>query len=174
MSFLSRIDPDRLSPSRIWSALGPEVKRAGAGALVRSEDPSDRAEAVAAIAERMKFRPASVRKLPADKRIEYLSRAIHPDDALASSLLLALHLAERRPLLAAFLTELGIENDDGMIPEGEEPAPPSEEALGKAATVLFERFAPEDVEVYLATLAVMDGQLWGGIPAVLRERKGSR
>jgi len=171
MSFLSSIDPDRLSPSRIWSALPPEIKRAGATAMVRSDDPSERAEVVAAIAGRMKFRPATVQKLPADKRVEYLAKAVHPDEALASSLLLSFHLAERRPLLAAFLDQLGIANDDGVISEGAEPSPPAEDAVRKAVGVLLERFEPTDVEVYLATLAVMDADLWSGVLPVLRERR---
>ena len=40
---------------------------------------------------------------------------MRPDDSLATSLLLALHLGRRQPLLSAFLDRMGIPHDEGMI-----------------------------------------------------------
>ena len=67
-----------------------------------------------AIATALKFRPAGVRKLSVDTRIDYLVRRDRPDDALASSLLMALHLGCRQALLRGFLDELsGVDHSSG-------------------------------------------------------------
>ena len=151
-----------LTPARLWISLPQETRLLAA----RSYDwkkPESRMEAEIAICRAMKFRDAFVRKLPLEKRIGYLASGIRPDDSLATSLLLALHLEHRRPLLGAFLDALGIKHDNGLITEENEIAAPDGPALAAAARTLYERFPADDVTLYLKSLLTIDPETWGGL-----------
>ena len=111
-----------------------------------------------------------MRKLSAGKRIEYLLRAVRPDDSLAANLLLALHLEGRRALLTTFLDRLEIPHDEGMIDGDFDLQPPPPERLAPAVTALFEEFPAEQVEVYVASLVALDPDTWAGLPEVMRTR----
>jgi hypothetical protein len=170
MTFLRNLNFDRPAAARLWPALDPETRSLAAQALYDGGDPAQRSEADAAIAERMNFRMVSVRKLPMAKRVEYLARAVLPDESLATDLLLALHLEGRRDMLAAFLDALEIPNDRGTIDEDHDMRPPEPDALRGAVQTLFESFPEKDVELYLACLWAMDNGNWGGLTDILRER----
>ena len=151
-----------LTPSKLWTMLPQETRLLAA----RSYDwktPESRLEAELTIARALKFRDLFVRKLPLEKRIGYLATAVRPADSLAASLLLALHLEHRRPILAAFLDSLGIEHDNGLITEDKEVAPPEAAALAAAAAKLYENFPENDVTVYLKCLLAVDPVTWGGL-----------
>ena len=107
-----------------------------------------------------------------EKRIGYLAGSVRPDDSLAATLLLAYHLEHRRDLLSAFLDALEIPNDNGIIDEDHDMVAPTEEALGKAAGSLFGSFEQAHVELYLASLLVMDNVTWAGMAGVIRSRLG--
>lgn len=170
MSFLAEIELDRVSPARLWAVLPVAVRTAAARAMLTSDEADVRTEASLALAGQLRFRPAFVQKLPMDRRVAYLARQVRPDDNLAGSLLLALHLGERRPLLAAFLDELGIPHDDGVIDEDHELETPDEDALARAVARLDEDFDAEDVLVYLATLVALDPGTWAGLRAPIEAR----
>lgn len=170
MSVLGKIDLERLSPSRLWSAVDPEVREAAARAGLTSEDEQVQAEAHLSLAMQLRFRPASIKTLPIDKRVRYLARQVRPDDSLASSLLLALHLGDRRALLGTFLDCLEIPHEDGLIDGDHDVEPPSEEALAGAAAALFEAHDDAHVELYLAALLALDPETWGGLRPVLEAR----
>ena len=156
---------DDHSPARLWPCLDPEIRTLAARSLYdgSGENAEGRREADAAIARALRFRPTAVRRLPIEKRVAHLVRAVKLGDSLTSTLLLAFHLEHRRPLLVAFLEALGIPHQDGIIAEDHDLQPPEPEALGKAAAVLFERFPAHQVEVYLASLLAMDRVVWGGL-----------
>jgi len=164
-----------LSPSRLFAHLDPVVRLLAARSLYAHDwgDRPTRREADLAIAQALRSREIAVRKLPVDKRAEYLSRAVRPGDGLATSLLMALHLEERRELLAAFLDELQIPHTDGIIREDHDLAAPPASRLAGAAARLFEEYPQDEVETYLATLLAMDRDVWGGLAPVLASR-GSR
>jgi hypothetical protein len=130
------------------------------------ENPARR-EADAAIMFGMRFRETAVRQLPMERRAQYVAKSIRPNDALAGSLLLALHLETRRPMLTMFLDALGIPHADGLIAEDHDPKPPTPKALRKAADALEAKYPAEDVEIYLATLFVLDRETWAGLEPVL-------
>ena len=163
---------DDLSPSKLWVHLDPEVRQLAAHALYDHDwgRAQTRREADLAVAATLRSREVMVRKMPADKRADYLARAVRPTDSLASSLLLALHLRHRRDLLSTFLDALGIPHEDGLIAEEHEVGTLSAEVLAKAAATLFARFPEEAVETYLATLVAMDFELWSPLVPFLRER----
>ena len=174
-SFLASLPLERLDPASLWTLLPTDVRALAARSLYARdrEDPSARKLADIAIATALRFREVAVRKLPLDRRVEFLARAVRPDDSLGSSLLLALHMEHRRPMLAAFLDHLGIAHEDGAIRDGSHIAPQPEDRLSAAAERLFESFPVEEVEVYLASLLVLDPDTWGALAAVLEKRRAA-
>lgn len=167
-ALVSKVDLDRCSPVQLWAALEPEVKLAAARSLYAHDwggSPTKR-EADATIMVALRFREQAVRQLPVEKRAQYLAK-VRPGDSLASSLLLALHLQERRPMLVAFLDALGVAHENGLIAEEQEPEPPAEAKLAAAAKELREKFPAADVDLYLAALYVLDRETWKGVRPLL-------
>jgi hypothetical protein len=171
MSLLRRVDLRQLTPSRLWADLDAETRRLAVEAVYDGslEDDSSRLEADQAIAAALRYRPQAVRKLPASKRIRYVLRAVRPDDSLASTLLLALHVGRRAPMLGAFLDRLGIEHEGGMI-RVDRLAPPAVEKLEPAIEALYERFPAHEVDLYLAALVAMDPDTWSNAVPVIERR----
>ena len=163
MSTLLKIDLDRLTPSRLWTAMEPDDRLEAARNLYAGESKETKMEANMAIAVNLKFRPAAVQRLPVEKRTGYVARGVRPDDSLAISLLLALHMGERRDILVAFLDTLDIPNDAGMIDEDYDLTSPEEGKLAAAVTVLEERFPRDRVGLYLAALLAVDPETWCGV-----------
>jgi hypothetical protein len=164
-----------LTPSRLWAGLDPGTRRLAAESLYGEawEERSSRAEADRAIAATLHFRDDAVRRLPVDKRIDYLVRAIRPDDSLARSLLMALHLVQRSELLSAFLDALGIPQRGGVIDEKVELGSIEEGRLRAAVDGLRERFPTEQIDLYLASLVALDPDVWNGLtPLIEPAREG--
>ena len=166
MPLLQNLNPDTLTPARLWLALDKPTRVLAAKALY--EDSSLRDQAHQAIATAIKFRVAGVRKLSVDKRIDYLARVARPDEGLASSLLIALHLGHRRAMLGSFLDELGIPHEDGLNTSEEELGAVPSDKLGPAVTALRERFDNDDVDLYLVSLVVLDPDVWSGLTEILK------
>jgi hypothetical protein len=158
-----------LSPAILWAHLDPDVRREAVLAIYGHDfgDHEFRDELDTAIAEAVRFRMVMVRKLPFKKRADYLVRSVHPDDGLASTLLLALHLADRRPLLTAFLDHLEIEHDEGVILDDDDWEPPAESRLEAGVQRLLSEFPRDHVVLYLATLLAMDAERWGALGSLL-------
>ncbi len=163
MAVLESLPLDGLRPSSVWSALDPDTRRlAGRAVYLRGwDDGSARAEIDAAICDAIRFRPLMVRRMPVDKRVDHLLRSVRPDDDVASTLLLALHMVHRRGMLCVFLDELGIPHEQGLIED--EPEPPDDARLGETVRRLYEEFSRDEVDVYLATLLASDERVWGGL-----------
>ncbi len=176
MASLDSLPLDSLTPSRLWAVLDRGTRTAAARALyARASRAGDagRADADLAIARALRFRESAVRRLPVEQRVQYLSRAARPDDTLAASLLIALHLAARSRMLAAFLDALGIPHDDGLIREDHRLEPPATAVLEAAVDRLFETFPAEEVGLYLASLLAVDPDTWGGLLPLLGRRLAS-
>ena len=162
-------------PSQLWKQLSPERKAQAAEAFWRDENAAmEQAEAVGAIAQRLKFRPKSAMALPVDKKSRYLISMPDVPEIVAARLLVAYHLEHQRPMMGAFLDALGIKHENGVI-EDDEMEPPDAERLKAAAATLARSYPPEDVAVYLSTLLWQDPDTWGGLfkaPEVLTASKG--
>ena len=169
MSLASRIDLTQCAPAQLWASLEPEVRLAAARALYSHDwgEAPTRREADFAIIQGMRFRESAVRQLSVDKRASYVARSIRPTESLAGSMLLALHLEQRRAMLSAFLEALKIPHDNGLIAEDHDMKPPSAATLEKAAKALRDRFPADEVELYLATLYVLDRVTWAGLAPLL-------
>lgn len=174
MSF-QELDFRNLTPARLWRSLEADERVLSARAFFTHAwgDPAARREGEMAIARALRFREDAVRKLPIEKRAAYLAKAVQPPDSLAGSLLLALHLEERRELLGAFLDALGVPHERGMIAEDHDLKPFAQEALAHAAGALDARFPAREVDVYLAALLALDSGTWEGLADVLESRRAA-
>ena len=157
---------------RLWAALDAGTRRLAAACLYRPDwdEQGSRAEADAAIASALRFRSTAVRRLPVEKRVDYLTRAVRPDDSLAGALLLALHLNERRGMLGAFLDRIGIPQQNGVIDSDAAPDAPDGETLAAAAEVLRRSYPAPHIELYLASLLALDPVFWNGLADIVWPR----
>jgi hypothetical protein len=172
MRMLLDVPVDKLTPSRVWSELATETKLLAARSLYeRPEQSHARRSADLAIAAALRFREVAVRRLPVERRTQHLARSVRPDDSLAASMLMALHLEHRREMLARFLDELGIPQKDGLIDEHHELETAAPEKLAPAVARLYDEFPTEEVELYAASLVAMDPDHWGGLVEVARQRE---
>jgi hypothetical protein len=169
MSLREKVDPTQLVPSELWAAMNSEAKRLAALALYTrgGEAGGSRREADAAVAAALRFRETAVRKLPLERRVDYLLRINRPDDALVCSLLLALHLEHRVPLLESFLDGLEIPQQNGLIDEEWDLAPPERAKLEVAVRQMRDRFPGDEVELYLFSLLAMDPETWSELTDLL-------
>jgi len=155
--------PDIPRPSQLWKQLAPEKKRLAADAFWRDEHgANEQAEAIAMIAQRIKFRLKSVLAMPIDKKTHYVLSTPSVSEVMAARLLVAYHLAHQRSMMGAFLDAVGIKHEDGIIAE-DEVQPPSREALQKAAKAIAASYPAEDVSLYLSTLVWQDPDTWGAL-----------
>lgn len=171
MQLLEKLPLDHLTPSRLWAELDADTRTLAARSLYGRnwEDAPVRREADLAIAAALRFREVAVRRLSMEKRADYLARSVRPSDSLAHSLLLALHLEQRRELLRVFLDALGVPQKDGLIDPDHKLEPPVPEQLTAAVRRLQEGFPREHVDVYLASLLAMDPDCWAGLVDLIRQ-----
>ena len=150
-------------PSLLWKALSPERKLRAAEAFWRDEHAGmEQAEAVATIAQRLKFRPKSAMALPAEKKTKYLIALPKVSELVAARLLVVYHLEQQRPMMGAFLDAVGIAHEDGLIAD-ENVTPPEPAAIRAAAAAIAKTFPADDVALYLATLQWQDPDTWGAL-----------
>jgi hypothetical protein len=144
--------------NRLWKALSPEDKNLAAAELVKDPTPLIRASVIAVVADARKMRAIAARKLPPEVQAKIVATVRDPGEILASSLLVALHLGPRKPMLVAFLDALGLPHEDGVLKD-EATEPISLDDLKKACAALSAE-SPSAVRVYLNTLWLQDGARW--------------
>jgi len=161
-------------PSQLWKQLSPERKTLAAEAFWRDDNAAmEQAEAVATIAQRLKFRPKSAMALSVEKKARYLVTMPSVSELLAARLLVVYHLEHQRPMMGSFLDALEIKHEDGLIADENVEAPDAER-LKSAASTLTKAYPPDDVALYLSTLLWQDPDTWGGLfkaPEVLASSK---
>jgi hypothetical protein len=160
--------PER--PSVLWKRLTGDKRISAADAFWRDTDSPDiaaqHAEALGVLARKLNFRAKSVQSMSLERRAKYLAQVTELSDAVATRALIAYHFAQQRPLMAAFLDALGIAHDNGLI-TAEELAPPEADAIAAAAAAIRDRFPAEDIDMYLRTLAALDGDTWAQVQPTL-------
>jgi hypothetical protein len=158
--------PEIPRPSVLWKSLTPERKQQAAEAFWRDENAAvEQAEAIAAIAMRIKFRIKSAQALPIEKKARHLVALGNVSEMIAARLLVAFHLAHQRPMMASFLDALGIAHEDGLIASEDLEAPAADKLAGAARTLVTSH-PPEDVALYLSTLVWQDPETWGALTEV--------
>lgn len=159
-----------LTPSRLWKQLTSDQRTRAARAFWSDEDATDdQIQAVLLIAKQKKFRPKTVIGLDLDRKARHFASLGTVPDTLAGRALILYHLAEHRPMMGAFLDELGIKHEQGLIEE--EAVKPALEKLAPAAAALAKKFSAEDVALYFNTLLCQDPETWGGLGEI-EQRKG--
>jgi hypothetical protein len=156
-------------PSRLWKDMPLENRLLAADAFWRDDQAEagmQHVEAVVSIARRLNFRPKSVQALSLEKRAKHLAHMQDVSDAVATRALIAYHFAARKDLMAAFLDALGISHEDGLIKEESVPPPPREK-LAAAIAAVRGSFPAADVDLYVRTLASLDGETWAEAEAAL-------
>ncbi|NOZ93897.1 MAG: hypothetical protein GXP47_04020 [Acidobacteria bacterium] len=154
-------------PYAVWELMTDEERRAAAAAAWVGAEGEGKTLLQMTMAKELKFRPQTVRRLPADKvagRLAHIAKNL-PEDALFQ-LLFHFHLAERRKLLGEFLDAVGLPHEEGILDLPEDAEPPEASKVKEAAEVLVKAHG-RDAVIYLATLAVADGAFWGGVDEVL-------
>ena len=86
--------PDLPRPSQLWKQLTPERKLEAATAFWTDENAAmEQAEAIATIAQRIKFRTKSVVTMPVEKKARQLAALGAVSEMVAARLLVAYHLS---------------------------------------------------------------------------------
>lgn len=124
----------------------------------------DQLQGVLIISQQKKFRPKTVASLDEDRKAHHLATIASLPDQLAARILILYHLAEQRPMMAAFLDALGIAHENGLIQD--DSVKPDATKLAEAAAALVQQFPPENVSLYLNTLLCQDPGTWGALADV--------
>ena len=151
-----------MTPSRLWKRMTPAQRLDAARAFWLDEQAADdQIQAVMLISQRKKFRPKSVLALDTDRKARHLASLPSMPETLAGRALIVYHLAEQRPMMAAFLDALGIKHENGLI-EDEAPKPDPAK-IGAAVSAIAGAYPAEHVALYLNTLLCQDPETWNGL-----------
>lgn len=161
-----------LTPTRLWLRLDAETRMEAARALYAHDWDDDPVitEADGFIALALKSRPVAIKRMPFEQRAGYLAKVVRPERNLVSSLLLALHLHNRVPLMSQFLDHLQIPHENGLIDIEHEMEPVPEDKVEGAVEAVLKTNPMEQVDLYLVTIYMMDPSTWRNLPAVMRKR----
>ena len=147
----------------VWKRMTFEQRHRAASAFWRDDSvAADQAQAVQLIAKHVKFRPKTIAGLDTEGKARHLASVPTLPDEVAARLLVLYHLAEQRPMMAAFLDALGISNENGLIQDGSDVTPDPAK-LGPAVEALANAYPPADVSIYLDTLLCHDPPTWGAL-----------
>jgi hypothetical protein len=146
----------------VWKRLSRDERVAAATHFWREPSEEVVGAALTAVIKARRLRPQVARALPAAEQARALAGVLDPGEALAASLLVALHLGERRPMLATFLDAAGLSHEEGILrdEEGEAPPPLAEAAARAGVLALAAAHPREHVETYLNTLWLQDPDRW--------------
>jgi hypothetical protein len=145
---------------RLWKRLTREDRLAAAATLFREPPAEIVGSALAVIVKARHLRPQVARSMPAEEQAKALASVLDPGEALAASLLVALHLGERRPLLATFLDAAGVAHEDGLLKDDGPGGPLGEDAARAGVKALLAAYPREHVLTYLNTLWLQDPDRW--------------
>lgn len=157
--------PTTTTIRKLWKALTPDERAQGiSAALADDENGWVRTSTRSAVASALRFRPQTVATWPKQKLVSEAARLPLDDVQLLSAYLIDLHLGHRRPMMAAFLGELGIANDDGRIDsETTEVGAQDAAAVRKAADKIASAYSADEVVTYFLTLLLQDAAIWNGL-----------
>jgi hypothetical protein len=152
--------------TRIWKGLAPDDRLRAASALFAEPPPELIGAAVAALVKARHLRPQAARALAPDAQARILATVLDPGEPVAQGLLVGLHLADRRPLLCAFLDGLKLPHEDGILKEEADAGPPASEADLRAAVAGLGAFPADQVRTYLNTLWLQDKERWHSLESL--------
>jgi len=151
--------PFEKTATRLWKRLTREERLTAASAFWHEPPQEVAGSALAAIVKARHLRPQVARALDEEEKARSLASVLDPGETVASALLVALHLGERRPILAAFLDAAGLPHENGVLKE-EDSTPLSEDAARAGVRALLAAYPRAHVETYLNTLWLQDPERW--------------
>jgi hypothetical protein len=158
--------PLQTTATRLWKRLTAEERLQAATEFWQEPSAEMGAGALGAIVRARRMRPQAARALASEQKARSLAQLLDPGETVAASLIVALHLAARRPMLSAFLDLLGLPHEDGILKdEAAQIPPPGEEQARNAVRELVKRFPVGQVETYMNALWLQDPDHWGALAA---------
>ncbi|PYQ14913.1 MAG: hypothetical protein DMF80_11255 [Acidobacteria bacterium] len=145
---------------RLWKRLSREERLAAATVFFREPPEELFGSALVVIVKARHLRPQVARTMAPDEQARALAGVLDPGEALAASLLVALHLGDRRPMLATFLNAAGIPHEDGLLKDESPAVPLGEDAARTGVKALQAAYPGEQVQTYLNTLWLQDPERW--------------
>lgn len=155
--------------TRLWKSLAPEERLRAAAIFFAEPPPELVGSALGVLVKARHLRPQAARSLAPEAQARILATALDPGEPLAQGLLVGLHLADRRPLLGAFLDALDLPHEDGVLTEAADTAPPVDGSRAQAAIGALARFPADQVRTYLNTLWLQDPERWRALEGTLVE-----
>jgi hypothetical protein len=146
--------------SRIWKHMSREDRLAAASSFFKQPSQETIGLALSALVRMRKMRPQAARALPPDEQARTLAAVIDPGEPLASSLLVSLHLGERRPMLATFLDATGLPHEDGLLKEEADAVTITEANVKAGLAALSAKHTAGEIRTYLNTLWLQDPERW--------------
>ena len=147
--------------TRIWKKLTREERTSAATHFWREPAEDVIGAALSAVVKARRLRPQVARALPPEEQARALAGVLDPGEAVAAALLVALHLGERRPMLATFLDAASLPHEEGIL--GDEQgagAALGEDAARAGVRALTAAYPREQVWTYLNTLWLQDPDRW--------------
>src|SRR5262245_43729374 len=114
--------PLEQTATRLWKRMGREERLAAARHFFVQPPPEVFGSAVAALVKARHLRPQVARAMPAEEQARALAAVADPGESVASSLVVALHLGERREILKTFLDAAGLPHEEGLLKEDDDGA----------------------------------------------------
>ena len=99
--------------ARLWKRLSRDERNAAATSFWKDTPAEVSGIALAAVVKARHMRPQVARSLPPEEQARALASVLDVGEPVASSLLVALHLGERRSMLATFLDAAGLPHENG-------------------------------------------------------------
>jgi hypothetical protein len=161
--------PFETTAARLWRSLDRDARERAARAFWERPPEEAAAAAARAVVELLKMRPQAFARLAPEARVRALARLAQPPEAVADALLVALHLAERRELLAAFLDALGVPHEEGLIAEEVEIAPVDAARARAALAELRAAHEAAAIRLYWNALWLQDAERWAGLSEIADE-----
>lgn len=147
--------------TRVWKRLNRDERVAAATHFWREPAEDVVGAALGAVIKARRLRPQVARALPVEEQARALAGVLEPGEAVAAALLVALHLGERRPMLATFLDAAGLKHEDGILRDEEgDVGPLAEPAAREGVRALAAAYSAEQVQTYLNTLWLQDPERW--------------
>ena len=146
--------------TRLWKSLTPDERLRAASVFFAEPPPELIGAAIGTLVKARHLRPQAARTLPSDAQARILATVLDPGETVAQGLLVGLHLADRRPLLGAFLDGLKLPHEDGILKEEADAAPPLREADVRTALSALGAYPADQVRTYLNTLWLQDPEHW--------------
>jgi len=147
--------------ARLWKRLSRDERNAASTSFWKETPAEVTGMALAALVKTRHMRPQVARSLPPEEQARALASVLDLGEPVASSLLVALHLGERRSMLATFLDAAGLPHENGLLKDdADESAVAGEAAQKGVAALRAAGHSPEQVRTYLNTLWLQDPDRW--------------